>query len=74
MIKYWNVHGMCLIVVLLLEKVLVLIGGMPITGIMLQLEMGIGIVRYVKIPGLALKFISETKILPLLLTRSTNAT
>jgi hypothetical protein len=28
----------------------------------------------VKIPGLALKFISETKILPLLLTRSTNAT
>ena len=36
-----NVHGMCLIVVLLLEKVLVLIGGMPITGIMLQLEMGI---------------------------------
>ena len=27
-----NVHGMCLIVVLL-EKVLVLIGGMPITGI-----------------------------------------
>ena len=28
-----NVHGMCLIVVLLLEKVLVLIGGMPITGI-----------------------------------------
>ena len=26
-----NVHGMCLIVVLLLEKVLVLIGGMPIT-------------------------------------------
>ena len=31
-----NVHGMCLIVVPLLEKVLVLIGGMPITGIMLQ--------------------------------------
>ena len=29
-----NVHGMCLIVVPLLEKVLVLIGGMPITGIM----------------------------------------
>ena len=36
-----NVHGMCLIVVFAIEKVLVLIGGMPITGIIRRLEMGI---------------------------------
>ena len=36
-----NVHGMCLIVVFAIEKVLVLIGGMPITGIICRLEMGI---------------------------------
>ena len=34
-----NVHGMCLIVVAI-EKVLVLIGGMPITGIMPQTRDG----------------------------------